>query len=194
MLLAWYLVGGPKSYSGFRSMTSPSILAGSMHFDILFQIPGLWCSWSSPRAWPNSWMTICFFRSFPPEERLRYMVGSYSDWSSYPKCVLLCCGSSATSNDNNIITKNPTPYPYKHVAIGYWGEPEQAPHKRFLNVRCIYAQYGSMDISTKYSIAHSHAFLGHGPYARCSNLTNRRFTLVLVCKGGQTSAVSARSG
>ena len=43
--------------------------------------------------------------------------------------------------------------------------------------RNIYAQLGSMDISAKYSIAHSRA-LAHGLYVRCSNLANCRFTLV----------------
>ena len=43
--------------------------------------------------------------------------------------------------------------------------------------REIYAQHNSMDISAKYSIAHSHALV-HRPYIRCSNLTNCRFTLV----------------
>ena len=39
--------------------------------------------------------------------------------------------------------------------------------------REIYDQYGSMDISAKYSFAHSHAWAtGH------SNLTNSKFTLV----------------
>ena len=54
-----------------------------------------------------------------------------------------------------------------------WGEPERAPHKRFVNVRYIYvygtsvtsvtrilyyAQGGSMDINTKYSTTHPHAW------------------------------------
>ena len=34
-----------------------------------------------------------------------------------------------------------------------------------------------MDVSAKYSVAHSHA-IAHGPYVRCSNLANCRFTLV----------------
>ena len=36
--------------------------------------------------------------------------------------------------------------------------------------REIYAQHGSMDISAKYSIAHSHA-LAHRPYVRCSDFS-----------------------
>ena len=38
----------------------------------------------------------------------------------------------------------------------------------------VYAQHDSMDISVKYSIAHSHALA----YVRCSNLANCKFTLV----------------
>ena len=51
-----------------------------------------------------------------------------------------------------------------------WGEPERAPHKRYSCAQIIYyilwyvghaklyPQYGSMDISAKYSISHSHAW------------------------------------
>ena len=74
--------------------------------------------------------------------------------------------------------------------IYYWGEPERAPHRRcgwarivctcvcmyvcmYINiVRTSVTLYGSMDISAKYSIAHSRAWAtGH------CNLSNCKFIL-----------------
>ena len=47
--------------------------------------------------------------------------------------------------------------------------------------REIYAQHGSMGISAKYSIAHSHAWATGRIIIRCSNLANYKFTLVPAC-------------
>ena len=61
------------------------------------------------------------------------------------------------------------------MRMHYWGEPERAPHKRYSYVRILYyillwyvghakymPSYGSMDISAKYAIAHSHTWAtGH---------------------------------
>ena len=55
--------------------------------------------------------------------------------------------------------------------------------------REIYAQDGSMDISAKYSCAHSHVWAtGH------SNLTNFKFTLAIGVKGGVWERDSRRYG
>ena len=74
-----------------------------------------------------------------------------------------------------------------------WGEPERAPHKRYSCARIVYyiillwyvchakympSMHGSMDISVKYSIAHSHDWAIPG--ICCSNLANYKFALVLL--------------
>ena len=70
--------------------------------------------------------------------------------------------------------------------IYYWGEPERAPHRRcgWVQIVCMYVcmyinivrtsvtLYGSMDISAKYSIAHSRAWA-----TGRSNLSNCKFIL-----------------
>ncbi len=40
-----------------------------------------WCSWSSPRAWPNSWITMLLCSSFVIPYKLSTIVGSFLSWT-----------------------------------------------------------------------------------------------------------------
>ena len=74
-----------------------------------------------------------------------------------------------------------------------WGEPERAPHKRYSYIcaNCIYIYYGTSvtrNICPAWLYGHKREIFycafscpGYGPYIRCSNLVNCKFTLVPAC-------------